>query len=281
LFDEALPQTYRGYPVRIAGSGGDEGPARHRIAINTIRGFFLQQLDVDVTQPMLPADWLICTEQGLLSVTAGAVYHDDIGLRTVRARFDYYPRDVWLYMLVSGWARISEEEHLMGRAGSVGDEIGSAVIGARLVRDVMRLCFLMERTYAPYPKWFGTAFKRLSCAAELSPPLQLALGAQAWPEREQHLIVAYEQLAAMHNALGLTEPMPERVTLFFDRPFKVITLHGFADALVRQIADPVVKRIAEFPLIGSMDQFSDSTCLLTNTHWRPTLRQLYQTSGHG
>ncbi|NTU80855.1 MAG: hypothetical protein HGA45_15995 [Chloroflexales bacterium] len=31
----------------------------------------------------------------------------------------------------------------------------------------MGLCFLIERHYAPYPKWFGSAFQRLACAAEL------------------------------------------------------------------------------------------------------------------
>jgi hypothetical protein len=35
----------------------------------------------------------------------------------------------------------------MGRAGYVGDELGAALIGSRLVRDMMRLCFLMERQY--------------------------------------------------------------------------------------------------------------------------------------
>ena len=43
----------------------------------------------------------------------------------------------------------------------MGDELGSAVLGARLVESAMRLAFLMERTYAPYVKWFGTAFARL------------------------------------------------------------------------------------------------------------------------
>ena len=65
-------------------------------------------------------------------------------------RFKYYPRDVWLYLMASGWNRIGQEEHLMGRAGLAGDEIGSALIGSRLVRDLMRLCFLMEQQYAPY-----------------------------------------------------------------------------------------------------------------------------------
>ena len=67
-------------------------------------------------------------------------------------------------MMASGWQRIGQEEHLTPHAGSVGDELGSALIGSRLVRDIMSLCFLMEKRYAPYAKWFGTAFLRLECA---------------------------------------------------------------------------------------------------------------------
>ena len=116
-------------------------------------------------------------------------------------RFACYPHDVWLYLLAAGWQRLGQEEHLMGRAGLVGDEIGSELIGARLVRDVMRLCFLMERQYAPYPKWFGTAFRRLACADTLEPILQQALSARTWQERERALAETYERIAAMHNAL--------------------------------------------------------------------------------
>lgn len=79
----------------------------------------------------------------------------------------------------------------------------------------------------------------------------------------------------MHNALGLTEPMPERVSSFYNRPFPVI--HGglFADALRAQITDPAVRRIAARRLIGSIDQLSDNTDLLCGTHWRAVLRNLY------
>ena len=78
--------------------------------------------------------------------------------------------------LVTYWARGAFD----GTGWLVGDEVGSALIGGRLVRDIMRLCFLMERTYAPYQKWFGTAFKRLSCGPDLWPMLQNALQAETW-----------------------------------------------------------------------------------------------------
>jgi len=105
----------------------------------------------------------------------------------------------------------------MGRAGAVGDGVGAVLIGARLLRDVMRLCFLMERTCAPYPKWFGTAFKRLACGSDLWPTLERALGADDWRGRERHLVDAYETIARMHNALDLTEPLPGRAVNFHGR----------------------------------------------------------------
>jgi hypothetical protein len=179
-------------------------------------------------------------------------------------------------MLASGWQRIGQEEHLMGRAGYVGDEIGSALIAGRLVRDLMRLCFLMERQYAPYPKWLGTAFMRLAAGPELAPLLQEVLRAETWSERGEHLAVAYEVVARKHNALGITEPVPALRTPFFGRPFPVIWGGRFADAIAARISDPAVRRIAERGLIGGIDQFSDSTDLLSDARWRVGLRALYR-----
>src|SRR5207237_6360337 len=112
------------------------------------------------------------SSQHLRELTMGALHHDAIGeLTELRERLAWYPHDVWLYLLAAGWQRIGQEEHLMPRAGYVGDELGSALIGSRLVRDIMNLCFLLEKQYAPYPKWFGTAFQRLHSAQEIGPLL--------------------------------------------------------------------------------------------------------------
>jgi hypothetical protein len=284
---DRLPYTFQGYPTNFTEPNPednntqllqaiDRGPVNHRVSAHTVPSFFAEYIDFDIRRPIQPADWLTFSEQHLRSITGGAVYHDEIGLQQVRSRFEYYPRDVWLYLLAAGWGRIGQEEHLMGRAGLAGDEVGSALIGARLVRDVMRLCFLMERQYAPYPKWFGTAFKQLSCAEVMLPSLQGALEARNWQARESHLVAAYERLAVMHNALELTEPLPTRPAQFFGRPFQVIALRGFADALLRQVKDAAVKQIAGRALIGSVDLFSDSTDLLSNPGWRPILRGLYE-----
>jgi hypothetical protein len=61
----------------------------------------------------------------------------------------------------------ARRKHSSGGTAEAGDALGSRLVAARLVRDVMRLAFILERTYAHYTKWFGTAFNRLRCASEL------------------------------------------------------------------------------------------------------------------
>ena len=283
-----LPPTFLGYPTNFSDPdpndnnvqqliATDGGPINHRVEIFTVRGYLQSYLNFDIDQEIEPADWLTFPEQRLRSIASRLVFHDELGMRTVLDRFDYYPHDVWLYLLASGWNRIGQEEHLMGRAGLAGDEIGSALIAARLVRDIMRLCFLMERKYAPYPKWFGTAFKQLQCAAEIAPHLEAVLRSATWQEREKHLVPAYEKIAAMHNDLGITSELAAKSGNFFGRPFKVINLIGdFSEKIRAEIEDPEVKRIASKKLIGSIDQFSDSTDILSDPQWRMALKKLYE-----
>ncbi len=270
LLRRNLPDQFRGYPVRwtLAGSTGD--PC---VQLLTVRSFFLRYINFDIRNEIEPADWLTFPEQKLRTVTSGMIYCDSIGLQTSRERFRYYPHEIWLYLLAAGWQRIGQEEHLMGRAGIVGDEIGSALIGARLVRDLMRVCFLMERQYAPYAKWFGTAFAQLASAVELAPLLRQVLVAPTWSERQKHLSPAYEIVAAKHNALRITESLDTKVSRFHERPFLVIDGGRFANAIRARITDPVVKQLACRWLIGSVDQFSDSTDLLNESH---SLRPLYR-----
>ena len=284
---DALPDEFQGFPVFLAESKQlptDEpnaGGLYHRVEVWTIRNFLRFYLGFDVgedaTASFAPVDWLTFPSQKLRSITAGAVYHDEIGLQALRDCFAWYPHDVWLYLLAAGWTRIGQEEHLMGRAGYVSDEIGSALIANRLVRDLMTLSFLLEKQYAPYPKWFGTAFGKLNCASTLSPILRAVQAAATWQEREQHLSAAYAYVTEMHNTLNITVPMRTKTDTFFTRPFRVIWGGGFADAIVEQITDPQVAQIAQQRLIGSIDQFSDSTDLLEDVQRRSVLRRLYQT----
>jgi hypothetical protein len=271
-----LPQAFAGFPVFFALADTEQAPD-HWVSATTVRAFVDESLGFDIESSLDPADWLTFPTQKLRAMTAGAVLHDGVGeLTELRERLAFYPRDVWLYLLAAGWERIGQEEHLMPRAGYAGDELGSALLGSRLVRDVMRLCFLMERQYAPYPKWFGTAFARLACGSDLTPSLWAAQRAPTWQEREAALGRAFEYLAGMHNRLGIAPELPATVAGFHGRPFKVINGSEIAATIRGTIFDPTVKRIAERGLIGGIDLASDNTDLLEGAHWRVRLRRLYE-----
>jgi Domain of unknown function (DUF4037) len=115
------------------------------------------------------------------------VFHDDLDLKKVRLRLAYYPRDVWLYLMLAGWWQVHPEMNLVGRAGYAGDDLGSTLIAGKIVSGLMHLSFLIERRYAPYVKWFGTAFSELQIADRLSAPLDNALYARSWREPEKAL----------------------------------------------------------------------------------------------
>jgi hypothetical protein len=257
VLQRGLPPSFRNRPVR------------HEI--HTVRGYFLEQLALDVNGGIEPGDWLTLPEQRLRMFTAGAVFHDEVGLQAARERLAYYPRDVWLYLLMAGWWRVHPEANLVGRTGSVGDELGSALLGSRLVSDLMRLCFLMEREYAPYSKWFGTAFSRLTCGPVLTPILRSVVRAETWQAREEALLAAYERLAAMHNALQLTDPVSTEIVQMWNRPFRVAWA-DFPGLLRAEIRDPAVLAIAERWPIGPVDQFRE---LLWPAHGRHVLLRLF------
>jgi hypothetical protein len=283
---QRLPRVFHGYSTHFGApddegvqvrAARDAGPVDHKVEVHTPHQFCLDRLGVDPRGGLQFQDWLTLPQQKLLEFTAGRVYHDGLGeLGKIREELAWYPHDVWLYLLACQWKRISQQEPFVGRTGEVGDEVGSQLIAGSLVRDVMRLCFLMERRYAPYTKWFGSAFSRLEAAPVLTPALQGVLRATTWQERERHLCAAYEAVAHMHNALGITQPLAEHVSFFHNRPFRVIHGERFASAIIDAIAAPEVRDLVQRDgLIGSIDQIIDNVDVLSGPAQDVKFRALY------
>lgn len=257
-----LPPTFRGYPTAFPVTREPGGRARHRVEVADAATWLAGQLGFDPRPPIAAADWLTVPTQRLAEITAGAVFHDGPGeLSRARARLAWYPRDVWRYVLARQWQRIAQEEAFPGRCAEAGDDLGSAVVTARLARDLMRLCLLMGQRYPPYSKWLGTAFGRLPQAPVLTPSLTAAIAATSWPDRQRHLGQAYRAAAAMHNGLGLTPALNTRTRRYYNRPYQVINAGRFTAALLDSIADPQVRRL---PVLGAVDEFIDSTDALGN-----------------
>ncbi|GAA2116051.1 DUF4037 domain-containing protein [Nocardioides bigeumensis] len=262
LLEAARPERFLGRPTEVAVTT----PAAY------VRELLAVDLDAELDPGLSARDWLTIPEQQLVTLTSGAVFHDDIGLDEVRARFAYYPRDVWLFLMAATWWRLHPEGNLVGRIGHVGDELGSTLLGARLVEASMRLCFLMERTYAPYVKWFGTAFSRLACAPDLTPPLTRALRADRWPAREAALSEVYRLLGAQHDRLNVTAPVPMEDVRMWDRPFTV-PWGDFPEALLEQVTDPEVRALADAWPFGGADQVRE---VLWTPSARPALLRLLE-----
>ena len=257
MFAGRLPASFRGYPVAFPVTREPDGIARHRVQVTGLGAWLTGQLGFDPRGEITLLDWLATPAQRLAEVTTGEVFGDETGeLTRARDALTWYPRDVWLYVLASQWQRIEQEEAFPGRCAETGDDLGSAVVTARLARDLMRLCLLMHRRYPPYSKWLGTGVARLPDAAGLTASLAAAVTAGDWRDREKHLCRAYETAAMLHNRLGLTPPEDTRTRGFYDRPYQVIGAARFTAALRAAIADPQIRSL---PLTGAADQYTDST----------------------
>ncbi len=241
---------------------GEEAVGRfaHGVEVFTLAGSLRTILGLESVTDITSLRWLALPEQRLLAFTAGAVFHDDgIGLEDARAALAYFPKDVWLYKIACQWGRIGEEQAFVGRAGQVGDDLGSRVIAGRLVRDIMQLGFLLERQYAPYPKWFGRAFAQLPIAVSLAPLLDRVLLAANWQERGNALAAAYLVLAKRQREDGICGDVEPVIAPFHDRPFSTINTDDLVAASLSGIEDPQIRRL---PLLGSLDQVTDLTPLV-------------------
>ena len=137
----------------------------------------------------------------------------------------------------------------------------------------MRLCFLYKDTYAPYSKWFGTAFNKLNIYESIKTKINAALQANDLTERENNLVEAQALVADLHNASGLTDKVDYSIESYFGRDIKVIFADKFVDATVEKLKSTVFENI---PLIGTMSQFGGLSDLLMNKVTMSRLREFME-----
>ncbi|GLW92249.1 hypothetical protein Aglo03_30650 [Actinokineospora globicatena] len=258
-----LPKTFLGYPTHFDGNpigsmAETDGPVNHRVDVREPSEWATSALGFDPLAGVTTFDWLATPTQVFAEITGGAVFHDGLNvLHPLREAIAWYPDQVWRYVLACQWQRLAQEGAFVGRAGEVGDELGSAVVAARQVRELMRLCLLLARRYPPSSKWLGSAFARLPHHA-LQAKLRDVLAAQDYRTRGDLLADAYEAVAALHNATGLTDPVDPTRRDYYERPYPVLRADRFVEAL-RNTLDPELRSL---PLTGAVDQWADSTDLL-------------------
>jgi hypothetical protein len=131
----------------------------------------------------------------------------------------------------------------------------------------------MERQYAPYSKWFGTAFAQLACAKELMPIFDAVLRSGTWNEREGHLSKAYLAALRMHNTLKITGHIEETIQPFYTRPYLVPGSGRVVSALYGVIQSQAVLKLPKN--VGAIDQFVNSTDVICSMEKVRKLKGIY------
>jgi len=258
-----LPKTFKGFETKVE--------------IHKARDFYKAVLGFDVYE-MTEIDWLTIPSQLLCELTKGAVFRESETLTYLREKLQFYPKDIHLYILAAAWERIGQEMAFMGRCGENGDETGSALLCGHLTTYIMRLCFLYEKEYAPYWKWFGKAFSNLSCAKKIEPIIKSALAATDWRTREKHLSQAYILLGETHNKANLTPPVKPTIAPYYTRPFAVPNAADFQTALRAEIKSKKIKALPRG--LGAIDQISDQTDFLGHNDFRLTIKNIWLKGAH-
>lgn len=252
VLSENLPYTFEGVPVHWSQPDPEdsnnqfpreitEGLVNHRVEIYSVNSFLQQFLGISFPQAHVLTDleWLALSEQRLLEFTSGKVFYDSVGeLTKARKLLSYYPENVQVYCILAEWNNIFQEMAFIGRTGYVSDDLGSRVITAKLVKLGMKLLFLVNRRYVPYPKWFGSAFELLNHAEVVKPHLERALKTDAWKDRENHLVDALLEIAKAHWLEGVVEEVEISKDVFFSRSFIIPDVKNIQKALKLKLKPP-------------------------------------------
>ncbi len=283
VLSENLPYTYKGYSVNFSEPDPDDCGVRHPkfiregkvnplIFIQTFDDYLIEQLGISDLDNIKPYEWLAFSEHRLLSLVSGKFFADGLHCTETLSKIKYYPREVKLYLIASNWENISSEQAFVKRCGECGDEIGSRIICARICERLMRLCFLYKDTYAPYSKWFGTAFSRLEVDGKFKKLINQVLAADNLTEREKMLVEAQAFAADLHNASGLTGFVDYRIENYFGREIKVIFADKFAEAAARLLEGTAFENV---PLIGTLSQVGGISSIMDEEKYDKQIMGLY------
>ena len=313
MLSRDLPRSFRGFSTHFGDPDPNDCGTRqlvtvdtastllisHRVECYSWESFTLSYVGVALSDQTADEEggpsaavWMTTPQQIWRSLAGGgALFRDDLDIRRHIARLRWPPRDIELAWAAALWRRIAEEEHLLGRATMRNDFLGGSLIASRISASVMRLAFLLERQYAPYPKWFGTAFSQLQLATALQPLLEAVARAPSAVERRDAVTVLLVRVVGAYTDAGRfsTQSVERWIAEggaataptaavgskpFFTRPFNVVVSNrDMSEDLVRQIGDPsILTMIQSQDGAGPIDCITDSTAVVESLAWRRSLR---------
>ena len=279
-----LPYTYRGFSVNFTAPDPNDNGVQHPklistgnvnplIFIQTFEEFLEEQLGTQDVENLSDLDFLTISEHRLLSLVSGSLFIDGLSLAQKLEAIRFYPDGVKRYLIASHWDIIASEQAFVRRSADVGDDIGSVIIAARIAERLMRLCFLYKEQYAPYSKWFGTAFRLLDVDNRIKDAINDTLHAADIHIRERRLVEAQALVAQLHNQSGVTTPVDFHIQSYYGRDIQVIFADNFAEATAETLTGTAFEK---FPLIGSFSAMGGLSNVSDEKTYYGQLKRVYE-----
>jgi hypothetical protein len=258
FFGSELPFQYNNFSVNFAKPGydgtvhmeyTDKKPINHLIEISIFEDYLKNRYSVDKINNFTWQDWLQFTDQSLIEITSGEVYHDGLGkLEKTRTELRFYPPDIWKLRLAGLWDYISNKEAFIGRNIATDDYIGLKINASRIVNYLIKILFYLEKKYIPYSKWFGNAFKTLASYNDTNGIVIKALTENEPKKIEEYLCLLYVLVIEKHNKTSGFETaglphLDNKIRNYFDRPYKVLFSENIINELKNSIEDKELKEM--------------------------------------
>jgi hypothetical protein len=162
---DSLPQVFMGFGPRRASPGEEI-----RVGVCTISTFYTIYTGLNHIPSSLN-EWAAIPESSLATCTNGRVFADPLGefSRWRQALLDFYPEDIRLKKIASRCFTMAQSgQYNLPRSLQRGELFAASWSISQFCADMMSLVFLINRRYAPYPKWLHRAVKELPVLGELT-----------------------------------------------------------------------------------------------------------------
>lgn len=253
FFKYNLPFDFQGFPTNYTDprydftqkmSFIDSYPINHLIEIQEIDNYFKSHLSLEHLDNISEKNWLRFTDQVLLELTSGVVFHDGLrALNIIRDKLIFYPTDILKVKLASLWLSIWNEEPFIGRCIELNDFIGLKLITSRIISSLIKISFYLNEKYIPYSKWLGTLFNKLTHYDILSPLITATLMENDPVKIQNNLCKLYEAVVSIHNKNKDLPFLDNQVRDFFNRPYKVIFAESIVEKLIESIDNEDLKKV--------------------------------------
>jgi len=252
LMLQKLPSTYRDLPTKFTkpseldgvvhlATKSDEADS-HQIVITDFYEFAQSNSGCNLHKSLELKEWLTFSEQGLLEITAGEIYHDDLKTSRFRQQLAFYPKDVKLLKIAALWDLIANEEAFIGRRLEFGDYLGAKIIAVRVVNTLLKICFYLEERYMPYSKWFMTAINQLSCAKEIVPATEKIIFSQPGEQLDRLTAELAQKVMLLQNE-KLALNLNNQPFQMYQRPGIALDCSSISNAVLKLIDNKDLKKL--------------------------------------